>query len=304
MSEIIELGPKLELSMAAGLPLTLSEKGLRKLVESSVEAGFRKGCVFPFRGFEKSHGFEAVSQNPNFEVVHIMTPWTSHEVDSLSLAIAAGIKGMILRKMGRSDTAPIIQDGLFPSRANCEWMLKELLTTFSGAKLVSYDVDLKFPGNRLLIDIHPGINLSPQALRDLAQERGFGIIFDPTHILAGKEIGFSASGTPTKVDQNWEEQFRLFSEAGLVEVVDINPTPLEEVELLAGRGLWKEIVQKAKSAKVGYLRVEVPLHPHWTVNRLGLDKIEPLTSASLLYPPARNQVFKFLRQIGQALKEA
>ncbi len=293
--------PPLELSLAAGLPLTITEKGLRELVNRSVEAGFTKGCVFPFRGFESRHDFEAVS-NPNFEIVHIMTPWTPHDVDGGFLAVAAGIKGELLRKIGYS--VPNIQDGLFPSKANCEWMLQGLLEASPQAKLVSYDVNIQFPGERLLIDIHDGIKLSPQSLRDLAQEKGFGIVFDPTHILAGEEIGFSTSGKPTRVNKDWEGEFKIFSDAGLIEVVDINPTPQEEDELLASKGLWKEITQAAKEIKVGYLRVEIPLHPHWTVNGLRMDKHERYSSASLYYPPARNEAFKFLRRIGCALKEA
>lgn len=95
----------------------------------------------------------------------------------------------------------------------------------------------------------------------------------------------SLPGLPTKQPRGeWERQFRTFQKK--IEVVDINPPSKGDVaDLLAGKGMLKELAQAAKENKIRFLRVEVPIP----------------TLQQLPGSPLQNKGFEFLREVGEAL---
>lgn len=314
--------PGLELSMAAGLHRTLTKEGIRGLIKDAVKAGFRYGCASTFRGYEDIFGhnrdFSVLARNEGFQVVHIMNAWNPTGEDNIFKAIAAGLEGQRKRAKGDTSQPPIVQDALFPSEDKCKSMIWDgksgLLNFFPNAKLVTYDVNVSFPSERVLIDINPGIKMSPEEFCGLAQRKCWKIVFDPQHLLPEPEVSLSVPKEPTKkVQDTWSRQFELYSRAGLIEVVDINPNPEEENELLEGRGRWIDVASAARinnrgvfegkeGLKIKYLRVEAPFHPHWTQEGLK-DKLPHTYSAGLTYlPPFRKEAIEFWAAIGQKLK--
>jgi len=315
------LCPKLEISMATGLHRTLTKEGIRGFIKDSVEAGFRYGCASTFRGYEDIFGhnrdFSVLARNEGFQVVHIMNAWNPTGEDNILKAIVAGLEGQRKRAKGDTGQPPIVQDALFPSADKCKSMIWDeksgLLNFFPNAKLVTYDVNVSFPSERVLIDINPGIKMSPEEFCGLAQQKCWKIVFDPQHLLVEPEVTLSLPNKPTeKAKDTWSRQFNLYSKAGLIEVVDINPNPEEENDLLEGRGRWIDVASAVRSnnggifegregLKIKYLRVEALFHPHWTAERLK-DKLPHKYSAGLTnLSPYRKEAIEFWQTIGQKL---
>jgi len=279
-----ETPPHLEYNLAGGLLLTCTSKDLEKLCAEVKAAGYEYACVLPFRGL--ANKLDSLSQ---ITVVHLEDAWNPTPYDSLPLAVLAGLIGYARRLGGNKTHPPILQDAFFPGKATCEKLLKELMTTFSETTFISHKVTTAWPPNRLLLEIHQGLNLTPAEILDLAEREGFGLVFDPSHLLPSGKT--SLPGQPVSQPRGeWETQFNVFSRSGKVEVVDINPPKKEDVsDLLKGRGLLAELAAAAKEIpSIDFLRVEVMM---------------PISSQIPL-SPNQKQGFKFLKEIGEALRAA
>lgn len=275
--------PALEYNLAGGLLLTITERDFRRLQEQLVQAGFGYACVLPFRAIAKEGGIEALRQSP-LEVVHFEEAWNPTNQDNLGLAVAAGVLGKLKRMAEAKGEPPIPQDALFPSKKTCDRLFRELMAAFPEAKFISHEVRTQYDSGRWLLEINPGLKMQPATILEEAKERGVGLVFDPSHLLPSASISLPGEATrPQK--SNWERQFNKFR-SGL-EVVDING---RVEELFRQGGSLRELAQAAKETpNIKYLRVEIPIPPTQQV---------PLVRQS------QDKGFQFLREVGQALREA
>lgn len=289
MEKVESSDPKLEYNLAGELLLTVRESDLQVLTKKLVTSGYRYGCVLPFRGLMKDGAIESLQESP-LSIVHLEEAWNPTKWDSRVLAVMAGLYGQALGLAKLRKQEPILQDALFPGKATCKRLFDELLETFPDSKFIAHDVSFDFPPERILVEINKGVSVSPDKLLELSRAEGFGLVFDPSHLLAPEKI-FSAAGEPAKTYKGeWERQFNQF--ASQVEVVDINPTgPNDVADLVRGGGLLKEVAQAAKEAKeigkVKFLRVEIPGPVKWQIPGL----------------PNHQRGFDFLQAIGQRLME-
>jgi len=277
---------KLEYNLAGGLLLTIRERDLELLTNELVSSGYRYGCVLPFRGLTKE-GAIGNLQNSTLSIVHIEKAWNPTSHDFFPKAVLAGMYGYYKRFCGDKSGAPILQDAAFPSKNTCGRLFKELYRAFPGIKFISHSFDVNFPSDRMLVEINSGVELNLSEILDTSRQRGLGLVFDPSHLLApGKVI--SVTGEPTRSYQGeWERQFNAFREQ--IEVVDINPPTSGAVsDLLRGTGLLKELAQAAKETQgIKFLRVEIPIPPKLQIPGL----------------PGHQKGFDFLQAIGQKLME-
>ncbi|MBN1263204.1 MAG: hypothetical protein JW991_02510 [Candidatus Pacebacteria bacterium] len=181
-------------------------------------------------------------------MVHFEEAWNPTSQDNLGRAVLAGLIGYWRRFHGDKTEPPILQDSFFPSKATCQGLFREIAEAFPEAKYISHKIQTKFPADRLLVEINPGINLSDKEILDMTEERGIGLVFDPSHLLASERM-VSRPGLPTRQPKGeWERQFQVFSSR--LEVVDINPGDQkgDVGDLLAGRGMLKELASAAADA--------------------------------------------------------
>lgn len=213
--------------------------------------------------------------------------WNPTNKDNFVLAVLAGLYGHWKRFRGDETEPPILQDALFPSKFTCIKLFRELYEVYPKAKFISHGININYPSDRLLVEVNPGIELSAQEILEKSQRAGFGLVFDPRHLLNSKST-ISVANEPTKTYKGeWEKQFNELSSQ--IEVVDINPPKSEDLsDLEAGKGLLKELAQAAKGASgVKFLRVEIPIPPKWQI----------------LGSPFNKKGFDFLQAIGQRLME-
>lgn len=285
--------PKLEYNLAGGLALTIFGSDFEELCHGLAEAGYRHACVLPFRALSQDSGVATLRNNLN--VVHIERAWNPTKHDFFPTALLAGMMGMVKRARGDESQPPIVQDALFPGKATCERLLKDLMKAFPSAKFISYSLKLDFPQDRVLLGLTSGIELSYQEILEYSEHTGIGLVFDPSHLLA-PEKAVSAPGLPTKASKGeWERQFNRLSSR--IEVVDINPSGYGNIAVDAllkrNRGILKELAAAAREARVKFLRVEIPIPKIWQIP----GKI-PLPGL-----PSHQKGFEFLQEIGQALLE-
>lgn len=275
---------ELEYNLAGGLLLTINEKDFRQLQEQLVEAGFGHGCVLPFRALAKNGGIEALKSSP-LDIVHFEEAWNPTNQDNLGLAIAAGLIGHLKRIAGDESSPPILQDALFPGKKTCDRLFKELMKAFPGAKFISHEVRTQYDSGRWLLEINPGLKMQPSTILEEAKKRGVGLVFDPKHLLPSSST-LSAPGQATKVLRGeWERQFHFFGSR--LEVVDING---DVKELFREGGVLRELAQAAKeTGSIRFLRVEIPIPPNQQLP--GVKQ-------------SQEKGFQFLREVGQALREA
>lgn len=277
--------PSLEYNLAGGLLLTINEQDFLELQEGLKESGYQSACVLPFRALMKGSGIQTLKQSP-LSVVHIEEAWNPTNKDNLGKAVVAGLLGYYNRFRNVPGANPILQDSFFPSISTCDKLFKDLMAEFPHAKFISHKIEVNFPSDRFLVEINAGIKLEPSELLASAEQKGIGLVFDPSHLLPTDKT-VSLPNRPTKSKNEWEKQFNYFSSR--VEVVDINPPDkkTDVGELVSGRGVLKEVAQAAKEVGIEILRVEIP--------------IPPLQQIPLLRPHSKG--FEFLKEIGNALKE-
>ena len=275
---------ELEYNLAGGLLLTITEGDFKRLQEKLVEAGFGHGCVLPFRALAKKGGVEALKDSP-LDIVHFEKAWNPTSQDNLGLAVAAGILGKLKRMVGDKSEPPIVQDAIFPSKKTCDRLFEELMAAFPNAKFISHEVRTNYDSGRWLLEINPGLKVQPAQILEEAKERGVGLVFDPSHLLPSNSA-LSLPGQATKAPRGeWEKQFQFFR-SGL-EVVDIHGDPNE---LFGQGGELRELAQAAKeTTSIRFLRVEIPIPP-----KQQLPGVRQ----------SQEKGFQFLREIGQALREA
>ena len=275
--------PGLEYNLAGALLLTIGQKDFPELLQGLKEAGYSSACLLPFRALTAESGKESLRHSP-LSIVHIEKAWNPTTQDSLTKAILAGLFGYYRRFIAPSEENPILQDSLFPSKITCDKLFKSLITEFPDSKFISHQIDVDFPHDRLLVEINAGIKLSSSELLARAQQKGIGLVFDPSHLLPSSKT-LSAPGEPTKSNSDWEKQWRLYSSQ--VKVVDINPIDKQHDvrHLLENRGLLKEVAHAAREAKIDFLRVEIPIPP--------FQQIPGLRS--------HTAGFNFLKEVGDAL---
>lgn len=275
---------ELEYNLAGGLLLTITEGDFKWLQERLVEAGFGHGCILPFRALVKKGGVEALKNSP-LDIVHFEKAWNPTNQDNLGLAVMAGILGKLKRMAGDKAEPPIVQDAIFPGKKTCDRLFEELMETFPNAKFISHEVRTNYNSGRWLLEINPGLKIQPAQILEKAKERGVGLVFDPSHLLPSNST-LSLPGQATKAPRGeWEKQFQFFR-SGL-EVVDIHGDPNE---LFRKGGELRELAQAAKeTSNVRFLRVEIPI---------------PLKQQVPLIRQSQEKGFEFLREVGQALKEA
>lgn len=186
---------------------------------------------------------------------------------------------------GDKSEPPILQDALFPSKRTCDRLFRELMTAFPEAKFISHEVRTQYDSGRLLLEINPGLKMQPATILEEARERGIGLVFDPKHLLPSAPT-LSLPDQPTKAPMGeWERQFNKFREG--LEVVDING---EIEELFRAGGSLRELARAAKETpNIRFLRVEIPIPP-----KQQLPGIRQ----------SQEKGFQFLKEIGQALREA
>lgn len=294
-------GPELEYNLAGGLLLTIFERDFKVLQEKVAEAGFRKACVLSFKALAKEGRVEALKDSP-LDIVHIEEAWNPTNQDHLIFAGAAGVWGYAARylykhreeegilgilgqRYGKKD-APIAEsDSEWPSKETCDRLFEELMVAFPGVKFISHEVTTQYDSDRWLLEINPGIELPPSQILSQSREGGFGLVFDPKHLLPSGSA-LSLPGQATKVPRGeWERQFQYFR-SGL-EVVDING---DVGELFKDGGQLRELAQAAKETpNIRYLRVEIPIPP--------IQQIPKVRQS-------QEKGFQFLREVGQALREA
>ncbi len=275
--------PKLEYNLAGGLLLTIREEDFKELLGGLTKAGYQSGCILPFRALMES-GVDQIKRSP-LQIVHIEEAWNPTAEDNLTKSVLAGLIGHWKRYRGDTSEPPILQDSFFPSETTCDRLFREITEAFPEVKFISHEIDVDFPDDRLLVEINQGINLSSEEILAKAKERGFGLVFDPKHLLPSRRV-ISQPGLPTRPLQGeWERQFKTFSDG--IKVVDINPSSGNEVsDLLAGKGILKEVAEAAKEIEVSSLRVEVVISPF----------------QQLPGSPFHEKGFRFLEEVGQALR--
>lgn len=260
--------PKLEYNLAGGLLLTITEKDFQTLCYGLEQAGYHYACVLPFRAFlekplgfpfPKSRGLENLKDCP-LTIVHLEEAFVPTKWDFIFPAVIKGLYGQFLNLLKlRKPFQPILQDALFPGKLTCERLFWEIYHQFPETKFISHQINFDFPGDRLLVEINPGIQMSPEQLLQTSQEKGLGLVFDPSHLLMPQRA-ISAPSAPTRPSLGeWERLFTIFSSQ--VEVVDINPPRKQDLEDLGkGKGVLKELAQAAKQADgVKFFRVEIPI---------------------------------------------
>lgn len=288
--------PNLEYNLAGGLPLTVRATDFERLCRGVAEAGYTHAALLPFRALTKPGAIADLRKQP-LTIVHLERAWNPTAWDKPILAGLTGLLGWAERETDKRVKKwfpqldlvkhPTAQDAAFPSLATCDDLFRQIYQAFPGVKYVAHDLELGFSSDRLLVEINNGIRLSPEELLAHSEEEGFGLVFDPSHLLAAKRT-VSLPGQPTKAASNeWERQFNCFSSQ--IEVVDINPPEPREKhtrDLLGGSGLLAELAAAVKEIpQIEFLRVEIEM---------------PLTD-QLLHP---QKGFEFLAAIGRALKEA
>lgn len=149
---------ELEYNLAGGLLLTVREKDFNRLQDGLVKAGYRYGCLLPFRSLVKG-GAEQLKESP-LQIVHIEEAWNPTTEDNLAKAVWAGLVGYWRRYKGDKTEPPILQDAFFPGKATCHRLFTEIIKAFPEVKFISHELDVNFPSDRLLVEINPGINLS------------------------------------------------------------------------------------------------------------------------------------------------
>jgi len=279
--------PHLEYNLAGGLLLTLTEEKIWRLCQGVKEAGYTHACILPFRGLTPEKAGKSLRNQP-LTIIHFEDAWNPTSFDSFPIAILAGLLGYARRFAGDKTQPPILQDAAFPSKITCQRLVEELMKEFPEAKFISHEAKFKFPPSRCLLEINPGLNMTADQLRDWAEQNRIGLVFDPRHFLSSTQA-ISLPKQPTRKPKGeWEKQFQTF--APHIEVVDINPPKKDDVtQLLAGRGILKELVQAAKETEgIQFLRVEIPM---------------PI-STQLPLSPRQQAGFNFLKEIGEALKSA
>jgi hypothetical protein len=276
--------PGLEYNLAGGLLLTITEGDFRRLQEQLVEAGFGHACVLPFRVLAKRSGVEALKNSP-LDIVHFEEAWNPTSQDNLGLSMAAGVLGKLKRMAGNKNQPPIPQDAFFPSKRTCDRLFRELMAAFPDAKFISHEVKTQYDSGRWLLEINPSLKMQLATILEGAKERGVGLVFDPRHLLPSGSA-LSLPGQATKAPRGeWERQFQYFR-SGL-EVVDINGNV---DELFREGGELRELAQAAKeTSSIRFLRVEIPIPPGQQLP--GIRQ-------------SQEKGFQFLREIGQALREA
>lgn len=276
------MSTELEYNLAGCLPFTVSRGEFHRLLGELAESGYQYGCLLPFRALTESGSVDELKKSP-MTIVHLEGAWNPTGEDNFRKAILAGLLGYGRRIAHLEGQNPIVQDAFFPSRATCDQLFKHLMIAFPAAKVISYSLDVSCPKDRLLVGVDPvGQGLSLPEISARAEMNGYGLVFDPRHVLSGPSV--SLPGQPTRVSsREWESSFQAVKDQ--VEVVDIHPTSRQDLpDLLKRAGLLKELAVAATEAKVDYLRVEVPI---------------PLMAVA---PPLRGKGFDFLEKIGQALQ--
>ncbi len=286
MTEKVNVDPNLEYNLAGGLLLTLREQDIKGLAENLKASGYQYGCVLPFRALTSPKAVDTLKNN--LDIVHFEEAWNPTNHDFFPLAILSGLLGNARRKMGDKSEPPILQDAFFPSKYTCEELFESFFTLFPSAKFISHAIDLSYPGDKLLVEINPGIKMEASQILEETERNGIGLVFDPRHLLPSDQT-ISLPNQPTQqAGGEWEKQFNQFSSQ--IEVVDINPPSLGDVDLLLkGKGILAELASAAYELNtVRFFRVEVPIPitdqlPGISVNSTG---------------------FKFLKEIGDSLKAA
>lgn len=279
--------PKLEYNLAGGLLLTIREGDFQDLYKGLISAGYTHACILPFRTLTKKERIEELKISP-LRVIHMEEAWNPTNEDNLAKAVLAGFLGYYKRFRGVVPGPPIVQDSFFPSKSTCERLFRELFKAFSEAKFISHEIETNFPSDRLLVEIHDGLQISSAEILDLTEEKGIGLVFDPRHLLAPEKM-ISTPHKPTRVQRGeWERQYLSF--ASQIEVVDINPPDKNDIQdLLKGRGILSELTAAAKTlGSVKFLRVEIPM---------------PIAT-QIPMSPIQQRGFDYLKQIGEALKSA
>jgi hypothetical protein len=275
--------PNLEYNLAGGLLLTINDKDFSELQSGLKESGYSSACVLPFRALTKESGMDSLKHSP-LSIIHIEEAWNPTSEDHLGKAVIAGLLGYYNKFQNIPGANPIVQDAFFPSEKTCKKLFDNLLMEFPQAKFISHQIDINFPENRLLVEINPGIKLEASELLAKAEQKGIGLVFDPSHLLP-TDKSISLPGQSTKNKNEWEKQFNYFSSK--IEVVDINPPDKNNdvKELISGKGLIKEMVEAAKGIGVEVLRVEIPIPAFQQ-----LPSIRP-----------HSKGFEFLKEIGNAI---
>lgn len=279
--------PHLEYNLAGGLLLTVRENDLQRLCEQVAQSGYSHACVLPFRALTHPGSVEQLQRSP-LTIIHLEEAWNPTNQDTLGLAVAAGIIGHARRILGDTTEPPILQDAFFPARKTCDRLFKDLMEIFPETKFISHKVLTDLDSNRWLLEINPGIKMSPEQILAEAKRQGVGLVFDPRHLLPSENT-VSIPTQPTKPTLGkWEGQFRIFSKD--IEVVDINPpNPTDVSDLLTRKGLLKELAEATRELpNVKFLRVEIPM---------------PIASR-IPFSPQQQNGFEFLKEIGEALKTA
>lgn len=287
--------PNLEYNLVGGLFLTVREQDFRNLIEGVISAGYNHACVLPFRALTKRNAIENL-KNSSLSIIHLEEAWNPTPYDFLPKAVLAGLWGFFQRQRNKQIRPPTIADALFPGKATCETLLKTLMETCPQAKLVSHQVNLTIPKERLLLEISEGLNLSASEILEISQRDEIGLVFDPSHLLSSERM-ISLVGQPTRKPQGeWEKQLLAFAQR--VEVVDINLPRRGDIHLpeenainnlLQGKGILAELAAAAKELPgVRFLRVEIPV---------------PL-SAQIPFSPKQKEGFQLLKAIGEVLKSA
>jgi hypothetical protein len=275
--------PSLEYNLAGGLLLTINEQDFLELQIGLKESGYSSACVLPFRALMKESGIQTLKQSP-LSIVHLEEAWNPTNEDKLAKAVIVGLLGYYNRFRGVPGPNPILQDSFFPSTATCDKLFKDLTMAFPQVKFISHQIDVNFPNDRLLVEINAGIKLEPSELLARSEQKGIGLVFDPSHLLPTDKT-VSLPNQPTKGKSEWEKQFNYFSSR--IEVVDINPPDKKNdvKESISGKGLLKEMAEAAKGIGVEVLRVEIPIPAFQQ-----LPSIRP-----------HSKGFEFLKEIGNAI---
>jgi len=150
------ISPALEYNLAGGLLLTISIKDFQELQRGLRGSEYSSACVLPFRALRNEEGIRSL-QDSGLSIVHLEEAWNPTTKENLIEAIFSGLVGYYRRFRGLPGNNPVLQDSLFPSRATCAKLFKELLEQFPGAKFISHQLDIDFPSERLLVEINPGV---------------------------------------------------------------------------------------------------------------------------------------------------
>jgi len=282
-----EVGPKLEYNLAGSGLLTIRPKDFSRLQEGVVSAGYRHACVLPFHAFDEDKQAMVNLTNSPLQIVHLEEAWNPLDKEGWT-RLAWATLGHLRRFLGDKTEPPILQDVLlFPNKATCGRLFQEMLKAFPRAKFISHGFRSDFSPKRLLLEINPGIELSAQEIIEETEKQGVGLVFDPSHLLRTDRVVSLPDSPAAKSRGEWERQFTTFADSGRLEVVDINPPETGDVQdLLAGKGLLRELASAAREAKsVKFLRVEIPI---------------PLAQ-QIPGSPLQAKGFEFLRELGQAL---